>query len=469
MGAAKLEAMRAAFVAAASAALLLGAFAYGERSLLRRCLQPPLDFEVAGQPFPEGASLDAWLSQADARLRGTSLYLDAGPGLIEVGSGEFGLSLDAEATLREARQIRGAEGFLARLGRALGGPPLELHQVPARLRFDIERARARLTALAPSLARAPVDARLDVTHHARITEADGRALDVEATLAAIAHAELGPNAVLPLVYAWRAPKVRLDTLPPVDVSTELSSYETSFKGHAGARAVNIRRAAALLDGALILPGGSFSFNRRVGPRVVERGFVEAPVLVNDETESGPGGGVCQVATTLHAAAVLGGLRVRERRSHSRPSGYAPLGLDATVIDGKVDLRFENPFAAELLVHAYLPTPTSIRVEILGQAPVGHVEHLYQVTERHPYVRRVVESTTLPRGEFERKQKGSFGYDVTSLIKLSRADGSVETHRYRSKYYPVPEVIRVGPGTDLTVLPPLPAGASGLEVLDGERL
>jgi vancomycin resistance protein YoaR len=248
----------------------------------------------------------------------------------------------------------------------------------------------------------------------------------------------------------------------VDVSQVLGVYETSFKGKAGPRGVNIRRAAKLLNGVVIEPGASFSFNRTVGERTQERGFVEAPVIVNDETEPGLGGGVCQAATTLHAAAVFAGLQVKERRSHSRASGYAPLGLDATVIDGKVDLRLRNPFDSAVMIHALFPTSTSIRVEILGHEPLGRVEHVYHVIERSAFYRRVVEKPELAAGSFEQKQKGSYGYDIVSVVSLTRSDGSVDTRRYPSKYYPVPEVLWVGSGTDTQALPPLPDGSLGLE-------
>jgi vancomycin resistance protein YoaR len=245
----------------------------------------------------------------------------------------------------------------------------------------------------------------------------------------------------------------------------LSQYETSFAHRAGARAVNIRRGAQLLDGYVLAPHATFSFNRVVGERLEARGFIDAPVIVNDEIDKGVGGGICQVASTLHAAAVYAGLPMLERRSHSRPSGYAPLGLDATVIDGKVDLRFSNPYDEPLLIHASLPTATTMRVEILGRDSEWQVEHAAQVIKRHSFLRRVVEKTGLAPGEFKRSQKGSYGYDIVSVVRYRDPSGTVTTHHYKSNYYPVPEVFWVSPGTQLDSLPPLPEGADGVEEHD----
>ncbi len=262
--------------------------------------------------------------------------------------------------------------------------------------------------------------------------------------------------------------MRSSDLADVDPSLVLSGYETDFSKRGGPRVTNIARAARYLDGKLIAAGGIFSFNQSVGPRTLERGFVEAPVIVADEMEKGIGGGVCQVATTVFAAAVLGGLEVVERRSHSRPSGYAPLGLDATVIDGKVDLRLRNPYAANLVVHAFLPSPTRIRIELLGASTPGKIEHSYAVSGAEDFVRRVEAHPELSPTAFERKQKGSQGYRVVSTVRTHLLDGSERVQRYGSTYYPVPEVYWVGSSVETDALPPLPEHATHVEVAtDGD--
>src|SRR5690606_10983287 len=163
--------------------------------------------------------------------------------------------------------------------------------------------------------------------------------------------------------------------------------------------------------------------------------------------------------------VYGLLEVEERRSHSRPSGYAPLGLDATVIDGMVDLKLRNPYQTALMVHAYLPSRYTVRVELLGRDPPGEVTHAYAVTEKYDFVRRVASKPFLEPGEHRRRQKGTPGYDVVSIVKIAYADGKVGRHTYRSKYYPVPEVYWIAEGSDPSELPELPEGATHTEHAD----
>jgi hypothetical protein len=123
----------------------------------------------------------------------------------------------------------------------------------------------------------------------------------------------------------------------------------------------------------------------------------------------------------------------------------------------------NPFADPIMIHATLPSRFKIRVEILGASPAGEIEHSYAVTQRHDFYRRIVQKADLPPGQFERTQKGGYGYDTVSHVKLARPDGTVERRHYQSKYYPVPEVYWVGPQTRLDELPPLPEGASHVEM------
>jgi len=180
-------------------------------------------------------------------------------------------------------------------------------------------------------------------------------------------------------------------------------------------------------------------------------------------EKGVGGGVCQVASTLHAAAVFAGLDVIQRRSHSRPSGYAPLGLDAVVIDGEQDLKIRNPYAQPVIIHAFLPTKHRIRVEFLGIEPPAKIEHTYAVKESFDFYRRVITKSDLPAGKIKRHQKGNRGYDVVSVVRARYPDGHSTVRRYPSKYYPVPEVYWVAEDAKLDDLPELPEGATHVEV------
>jgi vancomycin resistance protein YoaR len=427
-----------------------------------RQLPEPAQVTFAGRTVARDQALSSWLGRRAEAEAEAEVLVRHPDGALVVARKDLGLSLDTQLALEALRRPRLPLGPLTRLRVALGGLPPEPLDVEPSYRCDIAAAAAWLASVAPGLRREPVDARLDLAGRERIEARSGRELDLGAALARIA--ALGAADELELPFTELSPKVASATLAEVDPSLVLSEYETDFAKRGGPRVKNIARAAKYLDGTVMAPGQVWSFNRTVGPRTLERGFVDAPVIVADELEPGVGGGVCQVATTLFAASVLGGLDVVKRRSHSRPSGYAPLGLDATVIDGEVDLQLKNPYPVPIIVHAFLPTPTTIRIEMLGAVTPGKVQHTYAVRKSEDFFRRVARHPELPPDKVKRHQKGIPGYDVISTVRTRYVDGSERVRHYSSTYYPVPEIYWVGSDVDVETLPSLPERATHTEIL-----
>lgn len=134
-----------------------------------------------------------------------------------------------------------------------------------------------------------------------------------------------------------------------------------------ARVENIRLAAQRLDGVTLAPGATLSFNGRVGSRQdPQSGFGSAPVLTDRGRVRAPGGGVCQVASTLYAAILHTDLEVRERHAHATPVPYLAPGFDATV-SSVLDLRIRNPHPFAVQVRVNVQTKR-LEVQIWGERP-----------------------------------------------------------------------------------------------------
>lgn len=415
---------------------------------------------------------DAVHARSAALLR-SEIHLQAEEHVLSLPLHELGFSIDTTSLEREAQkrvqQVQQENrGFSARrLYQGLLREKLTTSMVLP-LQLDLEQARQKLETWSSWVDREALDAEMRIAERRIIRSETGRKLSIEASLVRLQNSSIERDTWIPLAVTVVPPQVTEQDLLPVDITRVLASYESSFRGRAGARETNIRAGARLLDGAVILPGETLSFNGRVGRRVHGRGFVDAPVIINDEMEQDVGGGVCQVATTLFAAAIHGNLKIVQRRSHSRPIGYVPLGLDAVVVDGEVDLKISNPYDEPLLVHARIVEGYTLRIEILGRDSDVQVEHATTITHREPFSRRVWYRPELRADKFERKQKGSEGMDVTSVLKIKKKDGSVERRSYHSKYYPVPEVFWAGKNVQLNNLPKLPEGAVSL-VVDGKEV
>ncbi|HET6384653.1 MAG TPA: VanW family protein, partial [Armatimonadota bacterium] len=132
---------------------------------------------------------------------------------------------------------------------------------------------------------------------------------------------------------------------------------------------NAQLAASALDGAVIMPGQVFSFNKLVPGWTADRGYRPAPVSYDGILVDDYGGGVCQTSTTVYNAALLAGLPILERHQHTFAPSYAPPGRDAAVAYSNVDLRFKNPFPWPITVHVGIDGAMLVcRIEGSGTTP-----------------------------------------------------------------------------------------------------
>lgn len=409
----------------------------------------------------------AWLVERREAARSRTVRFRHQDRIFETTLAAAGVTLDVAGTLAAAEAVARTGSLLSRVEqseRARKG----LVEVPLVWTIDEAKARALLATYAEGLARAPIDAKVDLIKHLKIREVDGQALDVDASLASLKGGTHDDDEKIDLIVHRVAAKVSIDDVSRVDIEKVVSSYETTFVtwGVGANRAINIATAVSHFDGTVLAPGESFSFNDKVGPRTKERGFALAPEIQGDELQDGYGGGTCQSSSTLHAAALFAALDITERQAHSRPSSYTKLGLDATVSFPLADLKFKNSLPYPIMIHAYLPRPTALRVEILGGDPVAKVDYTYGVSHEEDFVRRVTVKSNLPAGKRIKHQKGIPGYEVFSTVKVTYNDGRTAERKYYSAYRPAPEVFWIAPGYDTGELPPLPEHAKGVEGAPG---
>lgn len=137
------------------------------------------------------------------------------------------------------------------------------------------------------------------------------------------------------------------------VEQELGYAFTVIYDNSPNRITNIKLACNYMSGKVLYPEEEFSFNDTVGIRSTQKGFRNAPVLVSGESTEGIGGGVCQVSSTLHMAALNAGLKITKRHSHSKKVPYASSGLDAAVVYGEKDFKFVNNTNEPVYIYVWL--------------------------------------------------------------------------------------------------------------------
>lgn len=121
----------------------------------------------------------------------------------------------------------------------------------------------------------------------------------------------------------------------------LSNFSTKYAASNKNRTTNLILAAKKINGTVLMPGETFSYNKVVGERTIAAGYKEAPIYVNGRVEDGLGGGICQITTTLYNAVLYANLEVIERTNHQFVPSYANASRDATVVYGAIDFKFKN--------------------------------------------------------------------------------------------------------------------------------
>ena len=193
---------------------------------------------------------------------------------------------------------------------------------------------------------------------------------------------------------------------------------------------------------------------------MEKGFLEAPVIVNGELQTGLGGGVCQVSTTVFNAAFEAGLPITARTNHALYISHYPQGRDATVNYPDVDLKFVNDTPHWLLLRTYVGS-YSLEVDLYG-APL----HRRIVTDTRPLVTtgpapvQRVPDPSLYVGQTSVQESGSPSLSTSVERKVYRPNGALlYDNTWYSSYRGETRVVEVGT-KPRPKLPPKKKGPSG---------
>ncbi|MCU0491155.1 MAG: VanW family protein [Chloroflexaceae bacterium] len=277
---------------------------------------------------------------------------------------------------------------------------------------------------------------------------------VEALLAGLAG---GPRELtLPITSV--SPKITPENLASLGITALVSEGKSSFVGSAPYRITNIVAGARRMDGVLIPPGGTFSFNENVGEINESNGFVQGYAIVGNRTQLEWGGGVCQVSTTVFRAAFWAGLPFRERHTHafyiswydaySYPTQAAP-GMDAAIYTGQLDLRFENDTANWLLMQTIADEASGVLTVQLFGTPTGRSVRVDgpQIGNRVPAPTqpRYIDDPSLPSGTLRQSDVARAGMTITVHRIISENGSERVPELFVTTFQPWPNVFVRGTG------------------------
>ncbi len=394
-------------------------------------------------------------------------------------------SADAEAVAARARRIltgtydvrSGGHDFTItalELSHALNARAVNGHLV---LRVDADRLRAAVSAPIRAIGTAPVDATFTLNGDgtvAVVPSHDGLGPD----FAAIGQSILGGQRSFDVPFAPAHPVRDTAWAQHLGITGLVSTFTTHHPCCA-ARVVNIHRAADIMNGAIVEPGGLFSLNKAVGPRTAARGFQQAPVIYEGEFAVDFGGGVSQLSTTTFNAAWWAGFEIVRHQPHSLYITRYPMGREATISYPQVDLQWRNDSQHGVWVRTSY-TATSITVSLYGNTDGRSVRETYGTCSVGPETDSLTEPrclhmisttpvgdnrvvcpvknpsddpdskcATLGPGETAAGSTGHAGYSVEFFRTITEPRRDVRVERFSWNYTMMPNVTLVGEGEPTT--------------------
>jgi len=238
------------------------------------------------------------------------------------------------------------------------------------------------------------------------------------------------------------PNITTEKVNDLGIKELIGEGTSYFKKSIPNRIYNITLAASKLNGILVEPNETFSFNTALGDISAFTGYKQAYVIQNGRTILGDGGGVCQVSTTFFRALLNSGLPIVERHAHSYRVGYyeqdSPPGFDATIFTPSIDLRFKNDTGSHILIQSSVDTDAQKLTFSLFGTSDGRV-----VTITKPVIKNRVappepayqDDPNLPKGQIKQVEYAAEGAKVSFSREVTRNNEVILSDTFKSNFQP----------------------------------
>lgn len=226
---------------------------------------------------------------------------------------------------------------------------------------------------------------------------------------------------------------------------KLSEYSTIFDPSNRNRSNNLAISAEKIDGTIIMPGETFSYNQTVGERTIAAGYKEAGAYAGGKVVQDVGGGICQTSSTLYNAALLANLEIVDRSNHQFLTSYVDASRDATVAWGSIDFQFKNTRTYPIKIEASAKNGVC-EMAIYGIKEDKEYEVVIEseVLSYIPFTTKYENDDSLEEGEEVIEQSGYTGC-TSEAYKILKLNGKVVSKTLLSKdtYDPMTRIIRRG--------------------------
>lgn len=244
------------------------------------------------------------------------------------------------------------------------------------------------------------------------------------------------------------PKVKIKDITADLCRDKLAGYTTYFPAGTYARSINLKIALSYMDGVVVMPGETYSYNDNIGDTTASKGYQAAATFKGGTTVNEMGGGICQTVSTLYNVALMANLEIVERHQHGLPVGYVPPSRDATVYSPVLDFKFKNNRETPIKIVTSFTYGGSLNVSIYGtkQNNDPEVTLSSSTTSTIPYTTKYEYDPNIPSGEQRVISNGVNGYTSESYItKTLNGQVIYSGLLSRDTYNAQQQVVKVGTG------------------------
>lgn len=250
------------------------------------------------------------------------------------------------------------------------------------------------------------------------------------------------------------PKVKYQDIAWTKFEDVLGSLTTRFPASNKARATNLSIALAKLNGIVIMPGETFSFNKVIGDPTAAKGYKPAATFKGSKVVDEVGGGICQTVSTLYNAVLYANLEVVSRKAHGLAVGYVRPSLDATMYYPNIDFKFKNTRSYPVKIKTTFSWNGNMSISILGtkEEVEYKIELSSKIISKKPYETITEVDPNMAPGTERVKHNGVEGY-TSEAYKITKLNGKVVKTELLSRdtYKPTTKVVVKGP--EVTTPPP----------------
>jgi vancomycin resistance protein YoaR len=318
--------------------------------------------------------------------------------------------------------------------------------------YSNEILKDELATLQKEIYRPSVDAQFTVENNRVATFVEsqvGRSIDyekitekIESEIPRMLNARSAHTITFTLPIKALEPKITTEKANNMGIVEVLGEGKSYFQGSIPNRIHNINLGSSRINGILVSPGETFSFNKTIGDISKFTGFKEAYVIQGGKTILGDGGGVCQVSTTLFRALLNAGLPVLERNPHAYRVAYYeqnfPPGLDAAIFTPNVDLKFKNDTKKHLLIQSFVdPTENTLTFRLYGTKDGRSVEMTKPIitSQSAPPEPLHQDDPTLPKGTVKQVEYAAWGATVKFDWTVKRNGEILHQKTFTTRYRP----------------------------------